>query len=129
MEIWQESKYLIVGLLCFISLYQELQYFAVLEPEAVYLDGVDMYSHLGKTFYEYGIGNAEYFPMVTNTQRLTKEIQLDESLQVIDYEREYLRCDTTVINGTNQERSIIFPIVLGYSRDYFVINIWVYSML
>lgn len=115
----KELLYLIVGLLCFISLYQELQYFAVLEPEVVYLDGVDMYSHLGKTSYEYGIGNAEYLPIVTDTQRLTKEIRSDEMVQVIDYEREYLAFDMTVINETNQERSLIFPVIFysGY-RSY-----------
>lgn len=109
----KEVLYLFVGLLCCVNLYQTLQYFTTVETEAVYLDGIDLYAHLHihKGPYDYGIVNAEYLPVMTDTHRLTKEIQADEMLQVVDWEREYLTYDMTVINETDQERSILLPIL------------------
>lgn len=88
-----------------------MQYFSTVSSDVVYLDGVDLSSHIFKGFYDYGIGNGEYLPKVTDTQRLTKDIQTDEMLQIIEDNRNYLIYDTTVINEADVPKSILYPIL------------------
>lgn len=111
--------YLLAGLLCCFGIYQNLQYSNTVSSDEVYLDSVDLPSRAGGDGYSYGIGNAEFLPVATDTYRLTEEIWSDEMLRIIDYERKYLTYDMTVINATDQERSLIFPVIFysGY-RSY-----------
>ena len=105
----KELLYLFAGLLCCISIYQNLQYSATEITDKVYLDGVDIYSHSDNSFYEYGIGNAEYLPVAADLERITKDIEADEMLQIIDHNRKDLKFDTTVINNANQPQVIVYP--------------------
>lgn len=110
----KEVLYLFVGLLCCVNLYETLQYFTTVETKAIYLDGIDLYEHLRRSTYDYGIVNAEYLPQVTDMRRLTKEIQSDEMLEIVECRRKYLSYEVSVANDTAQEKSIQFP-VLYYS--------------
>ena len=123
-NMWKrELVYLLCGALCCINLYQGLQYFATITPDVVYLDSVDLSSHIFKGFYDYGIGNGEYLPTATDTERLTKDIQTDETLQIIDYNRNYLIYDTVVTNEANVPKSILYPIIYyGGYRTFDVEN-------
>lgn len=53
-------------------------------------------------------------PVVTDTGRLTKEIEKDEALQIRDVKREYLTFDISVTNQSEGAQQILLP-VLYYS--------------
>lgn len=59
----------------------------------------------------YGIGNAEYLPVTTDTRRFTKELQVDEALEISENKRFNLFYNTSVINTSDQERTIIYPVL------------------
>lgn len=106
MEIFNRKIcFMIVGLLCCITLYQDFCYFETLDSE-IYLEDVKKLS--------YSIGYGEYLPVVTNKINLTKEIEYDEALQIHDIERRYLTFDISAVNPTEQEQQILLP-VLYYS--------------
>lgn len=112
----QKTIYLMIGLLYCFTLYQDGKYFETVKTESVYLDYIDLEIMNGS----YEMGKAEYLPVVTDMDHLTKEVEYDETLQVNEIEREYLTFDITAANPTQQEKDILLPILYysGYqSRD------------
>ncbi len=103
--------YPLLGLLCLANLSQNLQYFAEVENDAVYVNDADLSTHYGKDNYEYGLVNAEYLPVATSTYNITKETVSSETLTVTANDRRYLTYDTTVINNADTEGHIVYPIL------------------
>ena len=110
----RRTAWIAAALLCFLTLYEDVQYFATVTADDIYLDAVEMNGRIGKDIYSYNVGNAEYLPVMTVTENITTEIAYDEALELADVEREYLTYDITVTNPTEEERDILLP-VLYYS--------------
>jgi hypothetical protein len=111
--------YLLAGLLCCITLVQDFQYFESVQPEVTYLDGIELSSRTGNSFYDYGVGNGEYMPVATEVQELTKEVQGSDGLEYNVAGRKYLTFDVEVNNPTGQEQELLLPLLYytGY-RGY-----------
>lgn len=105
-----KSIYLIVGLLSCFTLYQDCKYFETVKTESIYLD----YANLEIMQGSYEMGKAEYLPVATDMDRLTREVEYDETLQIDDIKREYLTFDISAANPTEQERDVLLP-MLYYS--------------
>lgn len=123
----KKTTYLIIGLLCCVTLYQNMRFSETVVSEVVYLEDIDLDSRIGKRISDYGIGNAEYLPIATDTQQITKELQADEMLQIVMNEGQYLTYDTRVINETDQERSVLYPVL--YYEGYRTFDLQNYNEL
>lgn len=77
-----EIRYILAGLFCCLALYQDFRYFETITTDVVYLTDLDLDSRIGKTKYEYGVGNEEFLPAAADTRSFTKEIWADEALQI-----------------------------------------------
>ena len=121
MEVFDRKKlYYLIGILCFITLYQNFQYDKTLTYDAVYLDGIALESRTDHGIYSYKVGNGEYLPVMTETSRLTQELEAAEPLTVSLVERKGLSFDIQVENPASEEREILFPVLYygGYqARD------------
>lgn len=106
----QKSTYIIVGLLCCFILYQDGKYFETVMTESIYLDYIDLEIMNGS----YEMGKAEYLPVATDMDRLTRGVEYDEALQIDGIKRTYLTFDIAVANPTGQEKDVLLP-VLYYS--------------
>ncbi|MCM1387559.1 MAG: hypothetical protein NC231_09535 [Bacillus sp. (in: Bacteria)] len=110
MDIWKpEMKYILTGLLCCIALYQDFRYFTTITTDAIYLTDMDLDSRIGKTRYDYGVGNGEFLPVDADTQQFTKEIGADEAIRIEAVHNEYLTYDVTLSNLAKEEQSILLP--------------------
>ena len=103
--------YLLAGVLCFVTLQQDMDYLKGVTPERVYLDRIDLASREDDTFYAYGVGNGEYLPAGTDTTRITREIRADGFLETEDVERRYLTFEMTVGNRSDQAGTILLPLI------------------
>ena len=115
----RRHTWIAAALLCFLVLYEDVQYFATVTADDIYLDAVELDDRIGKDIYSYNVGNAEYLPVATSTENITTEIVYDDVLELADVEREYLTYDITVTNPSEEERDILLPILYysGY-RTY-----------
>lgn len=120
MDCFDRKKLIgIAGVLCCITLYQNLQYFATLSFDQIYLDATDLESRTGKESYDYTIGNGEYLPIMTETTRLTDEIEAGDLVSVEQVARNGLSFDVNVRNDAGEERQILFPVLYygGYQAS------------
>jgi hypothetical protein len=120
MKIFEPKlTYLLAALLCCITLVQDFQYFETLQPELVYLDGIELSSRTGNQISDYAVGNGEYLPVTTEVQELTKEVQGGDGLECSVAGRKYLTFDVEVSNPTEQEQELLLPLLYytGY-RSY-----------
>lgn len=101
--------YGMIGLLCCFVLYQDFLYFEEVGTEAVYLDYIDM-----ELWDDYQMGKAEYLPIETDMEKLTKEVEYDEALVSESVERNGLSFELSVKNEAEQEQNVLLP-VLYYS--------------
>ena len=107
----RRTTWIVAALLCFLLLYEDVQYFATVTADDIYLDAVEMNGRIGKDIYSYNVGNAEYLPVVTVTENITTEIVYDDALEIGDVERKYLTYDITVTNPTEEARDILLPVL------------------
>lgn len=71
MEVLEpRSIYIIAGVLCCFTLYQDCRYFGTVNTESIYLDYADLEIMQGS----YEMGKAEYLPVATDMDRLTREV-------------------------------------------------------
>lgn len=118
MDILKENyAYIVIGLLCFFTIYQDFQYFKTVNTESVYLDYIDMEIMQG----DFEMGKAEYLPVITDMGNLVKEVEYNEKLQINDVRRDNLEFDISVTNTTNQEQNIFLPIL--YYSGYRTLDI------
>lgn len=103
-----------MGLLCCLTLYQDVQYFRTLSCDQVYLDGIALEARMDQEQYSYHVGNGEYLPTVTDTKKFTREVEGDEQIRIDRIEREGLTFAVAAENEFSAERTILFP-VLYYS--------------
>lgn len=101
----------IMGVLCFVTLYQDLLYFQTLSCDNIYLDGIALEARVNNEQYSFHVGNGEYLPIDTDTQQLTEEIQGEEQLQIGYAERKGLSFELTVDNPAGEEHEILFPVL------------------
>ncbi len=101
--------YFIIALLCCFVLYQDFLYFGEVGTESVYLDYIDM-----ELWKDYQMGKAEYLPAETDMEKLTDEVEYEETLQVEQVVRNDLAFDLSVTNEEDMEQNILLP-VLYYS--------------
>lgn len=116
----RKGLYCIAGVLCCITLYQDLQYYKTLSFDEIYLDGIALESRTNKEIYSYTVGNGEYLPAITETTKLTSEVEWEDSLTVEQLKREELSFETYAANETSEDKRILFPILYygGYqARD------------
>lgn len=107
MDMWDKRTFpLAAGLLGLIMLHQDLDYFKTVEPVVFYSDYAEEISG--------GVVAGEYIPIVTNPERLTREIETTEALQINDMKRSYLTFDISVTSRAQEEQQILLP-VLYYS--------------
>lgn len=121
MDIFERKKlYYIAGVLCCIMLWQNIQYFATLSFDAVYLDSIALESRTDKELYSYTVGNGEYLPVMFKTTELTEAVESEESLIMDQVRREGLSFEVSVRNLSSAEGEVLFPILYygGYqARD------------
>lgn len=120
MDLFDRKKlYYIIGVLCCITLYQDFQYYATLSNDVTYLDGIALEDRPDQGIYSYKVGNGEYLPAATDTQRFTDEIEGD--VQIIDQvERDGISFEVCVNNLSSEKKRLFFPILYysGYqARD------------
>lgn len=108
----KEVLYLLVAGLMFFSLYQNMEYFSKLSADIIYLDKVDLESKIGKSEYAYGVGNGEYIPEGADVTLFRDEIIFDASAVNLEtIERNYLRYQITGSNISEEEQTILLPIL------------------
>lgn len=121
MDMFERKKlYYIAGVLCCITLYQNMQYFATLSFDAVYLDSIALESRTDKELYSYTVGNGEYLPVMFKTTELTETVESEGPLILDQIHRDGLSFEVTVKNQTSEEKEVLFPILYygGYrARD------------
>lgn len=107
----RKKLFCIAGVLCCITLYQNLEYFATLSFDQIYLDAVSLESRMNKELYSYTVGNGEYLPAITDTTRFVGEIESGEQVNVEQTARNGLSFTVTVENGSAEEQQILFPVL------------------
>lgn len=107
----RKKLYCIAGVLCCITLYQNLQYFATLSFDQIYLDAIALESRTDKELYSYTVGNGEYLPVMTNTAKFTGEIESGGQAVVKQLKREGLSFDVNVENDSTEKEQILFPVL------------------
>ncbi len=112
--------YWIAGALCFITLYQDLQYHETLAFDKIYLDGIALESRTDRRLYSYTVGNGEYLPVTTKVADLTGELEYEGELVIGQTVRDGLFFEVAVENKASEEGKILFPLLYygGYqARD------------
>lgn len=121
LDLFDRKKiWCIVGVLCCITLYQNIQYFASLSFDAVYLDSIALESRTDKELYSYTVGNGEYLPVMFQTTELTETVESEEPLILDQVRRDGLSFEVTVRNQAAEKKEVLFPILYygGYqARD------------
>ncbi len=115
----KKKLFCIAGVLCCITLYQNLQYFETLSFDRIYLDGIALESRTNKELYSYTVGNGEYLPVMTVTEKFTGEIESDEPITVGETERDGLSFEVYAENASAQDGQILFPVLYygGYQAE------------
>lgn len=107
----RKNLYWIAGIICCITLYQDMQYYATLSFDKIYLDGVALEARTNKNIYSYTVGNGEYLPVNTRTTALTGELEYEGDLVIDQIEREGLSFEINVENKGGEEGEVLFPIL------------------
>ena len=107
----RKNLYWIAGLICCITLYQDMQYYTTLSFDKIYLDGVALEARTNKNIYSYTVGNGEYLPVNTKTTALTSELEFVGDLEVDQIERDVLSFKINVQNKGDEAGEVLFPIL------------------
>lgn len=107
----RKNLYWIAGMICCITLYQDMQYYETLSFDKIYLDGIALEARTDKNIYSYTVGNGEYLPMDTQTTALTGEVEYEGDLVIDWIERDSLSFEINVENKGGEEGEILFPIL------------------
>ena len=107
----RKNLYWIAGLICCITLYQDMQYYTTLSFDKIYLDGVALEARTNKNIYSYTVGNGEYLPVNTKTTALTSELEFVGDLEVDQIERDGLSFKINVQNKGDEAGEVLFPIL------------------
>lgn len=107
----RKNLYWIAGLICCITLYQDMQYYTTLSFDKIYLDGVALEARTNKNIYSYTVGNGEYLPVNTKTTALTSELEFVGDLEVDQIERDGLSFNINVQNKGDEAGEVLFPIL------------------
>lgn len=115
----RKNLYWIAGMICCITLYQDMQYYETLSFDEIYLDGIALESRTDKNIYSYAVGNGEYLPVATQTTALTGELEYAGDLVIDQIERDGLSFEINVENKGSEEGEILFPILYygGYQAN------------
>lgn len=101
----------IAGVLCCITLYQNLQYFEKLSFDQIYPDPISLESRMDNELYSYTVGNGEYLPEMTETTEFIDEIESGEQVSVKQTARNGIFFTVNVENGSAEDRQILFPVL------------------
>ena len=107
----RKNLYWIAGMICCITLYQDMQYYETLSFDKIYLDGIALEARTDKNIYSYTVGNGEYLPVDTQTTAFTSEVEYEGDMVIDWIERDSLSFEINVENKGGEEGEILFPIL------------------